>query len=62
MRKMDNTADYYIDPDTGLIVFTIGYHLRRGYCCSKRCKHCPYLPRYQGGEKVDPQYKYLDLE
>lgn len=24
------------------IVFTAGYHLRRGYCCGSGCRHCPY--------------------
>jgi hypothetical protein len=24
------------------LVFTAGYHLRRGYCCESRCRHCPY--------------------
>jgi hypothetical protein len=23
-------------------VFTASYHLRRGYCCENRCRHCPY--------------------
>jgi hypothetical protein len=26
----------------GLVVFTEAYHLRRGYCCASRCRHCPY--------------------
>jgi len=24
------------------VVFTARYHLRRGYCCESRCRHCPY--------------------
>lgn len=24
------------------IVFTVQYHLRRGYCCGNVCRHCPY--------------------
>ena len=32
--------DYYID--RGLMVFTARYHLRRGYCCERGCRHCPY--------------------
>jgi hypothetical protein len=23
-------------------VFTAAYHLKRGYCCNSRCRHCPY--------------------
>lgn len=33
--------DYYIN-EAGLMVFTAKYHLKRGYCCQNRCKHCPY--------------------
>lgn len=31
---------YYIED--GLYVFTEKFHLRRGYCCGNRCRHCPY--------------------
>ncbi len=34
--------DYYIDPETGFIVFTASFHLKRGYCCGSGCRHCPY--------------------
>lgn len=33
--------DYYINSD-GKYVFTKEYHLKRGYCCGNKCKHCPY--------------------
>lgn len=42
--------DYYIDPATGLLVFTEAYHLKRGYCCKSGCRHCPY-----GFEKSDSE-------
>ena len=32
--------DYYIE--SGVMVFTAAYHLRRGYCCDSGCRHCPY--------------------
>lgn len=35
--------DYY--SEGAAIIFTARYHLRRGYCCDNRCRHCPY-----GGE------------
>lgn len=35
------SEDYYFN-DSGLIVFTEKYHLKRGYCCKSGCKHCPY--------------------
>ncbi len=32
--------DYYLEG--GLMVFTSTYHLKRGYCCKNKCRHCPY--------------------
>jgi len=32
--------DYYLEND--LIVMTEAYHLKRGYCCGNKCRHCPY--------------------
>ena len=32
----------YIDPGSGLFVFTSAYHLERGNCCDSGCRHCPY--------------------
>jgi hypothetical protein len=33
----------YLDPPTGLFVFTAGYLVDRGHCCSTGCRHCPYV-------------------
>jgi hypothetical protein len=33
-------GDFYFD--SGWMVFTAEYHLRRGYCCGNGCRHCPY--------------------
>ena len=33
----------YLDPDTGLFVFTAAYHAQRGTCCDSGCRHCPYV-------------------
>lgn len=32
--------DYYLEGPN--MVFTAAYHLKRGYCCESRCRHCPY--------------------
>ena len=32
--------DYYLEG--GKFVFTAAYHLKRGYCCNSKCRHCPY--------------------
>ncbi|HEY0519712.1 MAG TPA: DUF5522 domain-containing protein [Ilumatobacteraceae bacterium] len=33
----------YIDPSTGLSVFTAAFLAERGYCCDSGCRHCPYV-------------------
>lgn len=33
-------VDFYIED--GKWVFTTAYHLKRGYCCNSKCRHCPY--------------------
>jgi hypothetical protein len=32
--------DYYLE--SGLMVFTAAFLGRRGYCCERGCRHCPY--------------------
>lgn len=34
--------DGYMDPATGLFVFTAAYLAGRGTCCDSDCRHCPY--------------------
>jgi hypothetical protein len=34
-------VDYEVNED-GLYVFTREHHLKRGYCCKNKCKHCPW--------------------
>ena len=36
------SEDYYIDVDTGKIILTGEFLMKRGYCCNSRCRHCPY--------------------
>ena len=33
----------YLDPGTGLFVLTAGFLADRGTCCSRGCRHCPYV-------------------
>ncbi|MFV2100249.1 DUF5522 domain-containing protein [Micromonospora sp. LOL_024] len=33
----------YLDPDSGLFVLTAGFLARRGTCCGRGCRHCPYV-------------------
>jgi hypothetical protein len=38
-------GDFYFD--SGWMVFTAEYHLRRGYCCGNGCRHCPIREKTQ---------------
>ncbi|MGV3641947.1 MAG: DUF5522 domain-containing protein [Adhaeribacter sp.] len=42
-------GDFYYN-EQGLLVFTAQYHLKRGYCCKNKCRHCPYGFK-KGGER-----------
>jgi iron complex transport system substrate-binding protein len=42
----------YRDPLTGYEVFTAAYLRNRGYCCGSGCRHCPYPPAAQLGERA----------
>lgn len=33
----------YLDPGTGLFVLTAGFLAARGTCCTRGCRHCPYV-------------------
>ncbi|OGP08604.1 MAG: hypothetical protein A2048_08965 [Deltaproteobacteria bacterium GWA2_45_12] len=38
--SLQEGEDFYYDD--GKMVLTEEHHLRRGYCCNKGCRHCPY--------------------
>jgi hypothetical protein len=38
--KLVEGVDYTME--NGKLVFTAHYHLKRGYCCNSKCRHCPY--------------------
>jgi hypothetical protein len=40
---VSNAEPCYIDPTTGLSVFTAAFLADRGYCCESGCRHCPYI-------------------
>lgn len=42
--------DYYLSRE-GYRVMTESYLVKRGYCCSNGCKHCPYYPKAQKGNR-----------
>lgn len=42
--------DFYLSKE-GYRVMTESYLVKRGYCCSNGCKHCPYDPKAQKGNR-----------
>lgn len=47
--------DYYMNR-AGYRVMTELYLVKRGYCCSNGCKHCPYSPKaVKGNRKLRPE-------
>lgn len=48
---LDAGAPGYLDPDTGLFVLTAAYLADRGACCTRGCRHCPYL----GAAPLNPE-------
>lgn len=53
-----NRETFYLDPETGLAVFTEFGLRRRGCCCWSGCRHCPYEAERGGtgedGPAVEP--------
>ena len=42
-------SDYYFE--NGYLVFTEYFLFKRGICCGSGCRHCPYEPRYNKGNR-----------
>lgn len=40
VAALEEGQDYYLE--NGLMVFTSEFLLKRGYCCERGCRHCPY--------------------
>jgi hypothetical protein len=47
----DSDLSQYFYYENGLMVFTEAYHLLRGYCCERGCRHCPYGFKKKGTTK-----------
>lgn len=43
--------DYYLSKE-GYRVMTESYLVKRGYCCANGCRHCPYMPKAQKGNRT----------
>lgn len=43
--------DYYLTKG-GYRVMTESFLVKRGYCCANGCRHCPYHPKAQKGNRT----------
>ncbi len=46
-QQLNEGEDYYLEK--GLRVMTRSFLVKRGYCCSNGCRHCPYWPPHIKG-------------
>ena len=46
-QKPEESPDFYIED--GKSIMTESLHLKRGFCCGNKCRHCPYIPYHQKG-------------
>ncbi len=40
LSSATDSEDHYME--NGLMVMTESFHLKRGYCCGSKCRHCPF--------------------
>lgn len=52
-KQLVEGIDFYKEGDK--VVFTSVYHLKRGYCCHSKCRHCPYGLGVAQAVKIDIQ-------
>ena len=45
--ELKEGVDFYME--NGYRVMTEHYLIKRGYCCSNGCRHCPYDPKAKKG-------------
>ena len=54
-KACDAEESTYIDPKTGLTVFTEYAHLERGSCCGCGCRHCPFKGKKRKSSSPSPK-------
>lgn len=55
-KKLILDEDYYLSPE-GYKIFTEKFHLKRGYCCTNGCKHCPYQDKGKNKQRKNLSFK-----
>lgn len=49
MKEKEFVQGKHFYLENGRVVFTELYHKERGCCCGKKCRHCPFDPKYEKG-------------
>jgi len=49
--KLDFILNIHYYLENGRVVFTERYHKERGQCCLSSCRHCPFTPKHEKGNK-----------
>lgn len=49
--------DYYMEE--GRLIWTGDYLRKRGYCCNRRCRHCPYA---DGGDNLNKKEVIIKID
>jgi len=52
-KKNSSDEEQFYYSNDGYIIFTEKYHLRRGYCCKNKCKHCPFGFKKKGKNNIN---------
>lgn len=49
-KEFIKDVDYYLEE--GFVIFTDKYLREKGECCGNNCRHCPYDPPREKGNKM----------
>mmetsp|Transcript_14605 Transcript_14605/g.29555 ORF Transcript_14605/g.29555 Transcript_14605/m.29555 type:complete len:505 (-) Transcript_14605:34-1548(-) len=53
LKAIEGKRDTYIDPSSGMKIYTELAHKKRGKCCNSGCRHCPYGENDDVGSRSD---------
>jgi hypothetical protein len=48
-KEFIQDVDYYLE--NGRVIFTAKYLKEQGTCCGNNCDNCPYVPRFEEGNR-----------
>jgi len=58
-NNLQQDIDFYMEGER--VIFSALFHIKRGSCCGNGCRHCPYDPKHERGNKT-LQEKYLEKQ